>query len=280
MSKPKSLSYQIKTRLRSMTRYGQSKHEAKSVEGQHPEGIFSLETYSCYDRQLQLFAKWAKETHGARDLKDLMPLAEPYMQYRMSQNLSPYTLKLDKAAIQKLFCREGLRINATLPARIRSGITKNRTKIKDFNMKKHADLVLFGTSTGLRRSEMLDLQWKDIDPETLSVTVRKGKGGKFRIVDRILYPDAFRARFEPSKHDPEQKIFGGVPCRFPEHRFRRQYAQTLYKQLARPVNQLPKNDRYICRRDKRGTVYDRAAMRIVSHELGHSRIDVIAISYL
>ena len=39
-------------------------------------------------------------------------------------------------------------------------------------------------------------------------------------------------------------------------------------------------DRYVCRRDRAGVVYDKAAMLQVSRMLGHNRISVIAGHYL
>jgi hypothetical protein len=39
-------------------------------------------------------------------------------------------------------------------------------------------------------------------------------------------------------------------------------------------------EKYICRKDKAGIVYDRRAMKIVSKQLGHNRISVIASDYL
>jgi hypothetical protein len=41
-----------------------------------------------------------------------------------------------------------------------------------------------------------------------------------------------------------------------------------------------RNDRYICRRDMRSRVYSKKLMAVVSENLGHSRINVIAQSYL
>ncbi len=280
MSKHKSLKYQIRSRLNSLTRYGQSKHEAKKKEKRKPHGIFSLQTFKNYDRQLQLFATWAKERHNARELPELMKYADEYMEYRKSQGLSPYTLKLDKAAIQKCFEPERFKVTAELPSRLRKGITKNRTEIKGFNMEKHSDLVIFGENTGLRRSEVKDLRYKDIDFKTMEITVRKGKGGKRRVVTEIIDKDALRSILSPEGHDPEEHVFKSVPCRYPEHRFRRKYAQTLYERLARPISTLSQQDKYFCRADKKGTTYDREAMKVVSKQLGHNRVDVISISYL
>ena len=43
---------------------------------------------------------------------------------------------------------------------------------------------------------------------------------------------------------------------------------------------IPRVDRYIMRKDRAGEVFDKSAMRMVTKNLGHNRIDVIAQSYL
>ena len=43
---------------------------------------------------------------------------------------------------------------------------------------------------------------------------------------------------------------------------------------------IPKKERYVMRKDRAGEVLDKLAMEITSRMLGHSRINVIAQSYL
>lgn len=45
------------------------------------------------------------------------------------------------------------------------------------------------------------------------------------------------------------------------------YASAWYKRLARPAAFIPPVDRYVCRRDRAGVVYDKAAMLQVSRML-------------
>ena len=284
MSKHKSLSYQIKTRLSSLTRYGQSKHQAKKHEGQHPKGIFSFKTYENYLAKCLQFASWAKENHGARDLKDLAAYIDEYLKYRKAQTksngqpLSAWSIKLDRAALEKLFEPEGIKSREPLPPRKRQDIKKNRGEIEGFNERKHNKLVRLGKSTGARRDEVAKLRYRDIDPEAGTVLIEQGKGGKRRII-HTLDKDILR-ELTAGDHDPDDKIFKSIPCRYPEHKYRRYYAQTLYKSLARPIKDIPKCERYYCRGDYRGTIYDRKAMLLTSIELGHARTSVIASHYL
>ena len=284
MSKHKSLTYQIKQRLSSLTRYGSSKHQAKKHEGQHPKGIFSFKTYENYAAKCLQFAEWVKSTYGARDLKDLAPHIDDYLRYRKSlkkkngEPLSAWSIKLDRAALEKLFEPEKIKAREQLPPRKRQDIKKNRGDIKDFNEEKHSDLVRFGKSTGARREEVSDIRYEDIDPEAGTVTIRQGKGGKRRII-HALDKEILRELMERD-HKPGDKVFDNIPCRYPEHKYRRYYAQTLYNALARPISRVPKCERYYCRGDYKGTVYDRKAMLLVSIELGHARTSVIASHYL
>lgn len=284
MSKHKSLSYQIKQRLSSLTRYGEKKHEAKKKEGQHPKGIFSFKTYENYVSKCLQFAEWVKTTYGARDLKDLAAHMDDYLRYRKTlrkkdgEPLSAWSIKLDRAAIEKLFEPEHIKTKEPLPIRKRQNIKKNRGSIKDFNEKKHADLMRFGKSTGARREEVSDLRYQDIDAIAGTVLIKQGKGGKRRIIHAL--DKEILKELVAGDHKPDDKVFNNIPCRYPEHKYRRFYAQTLYDFLARPINQVPKRERYYCRGDYKGTVYDKKAMMLVSIELGHARTSVIASHYL
>ena len=64
-----------------------------------------------------------------------------------------------------------------------------------------------------------------------------------------------------------------------EHGYRREYCNRVYQAAKRPVKALKDSDRYYCRGDMNGTVYDRRALLIASEALGHSRISVIPVNY-
>lgn len=50
--------------------------------------------------------------------------------------------------------------------------------------------------------------------------------------------------------------------------------------LMQAIAEIPKCDRYYCKKDKKGIWYDKEAMKITSRALGHNRISVIAGHYL
>lgn len=53
-----------------------------------------------------------------------------------------------------------------------------------------------------------------------------------------------------------------------------------YDEYKRKEKDIPPKERYIMRKERAGEVYDKQAMEIVSKNLGHNRISVIAQSYL
>ena len=78
----------------------------------------------------------------------------------------------------------------------------------------------------------------------------------------------------------DKKIFDHISSAMDVHHYRSVYCQRVYNQYARPLEQIPSADRYYCRNDKKGIVYDKKAMLQASKCLGHNRISVIAGHYL
>ena len=76
------------------------------------------------------------------------------------------------------------------------------------------------------------------------------------------------------------KVFAHVPSHADIHGYRRDYARDYYNSLARPLDAVPRAERYYCRAEMAGVVFDRAALRIVAQSLGHNRVCVVAENYL
>lgn len=102
MSKNKAptLVRQIDQSLRSRLAIGRAKRPDK-IDGSYRKYIYSWQTYRSYMKQLGLFARWCKDIHGARYVKECRQYVAEYMQTR--KNLSVWTQKLDLAALQKLY---------------------------------------------------------------------------------------------------------------------------------------------------------------------------------
>ena len=106
----------------------------------------------------------------------------------------------------------------------------------------------------------------------------KGKGGKVRNI--AVLPGKEEAILKFAGNPTGRTVFSSVPSHMDVHRCRREYANALYRQLARLLNTLARKEKYFCKKDRCGIVYDRRAMLQVSHQLGHNRISVIAGHYL
>ena len=288
-----SLVKQISDTLNEKTAFGQSKHQAKQdgVAGDH---IYSFATLETYMKHCNYFASWCRSNpeitqelgHKARTLEECQPYAGKWISARIEQGLSAYTIKLEAAALTKLYGRsaEDLQLPPT-PERKRQDITRSRgdaVRDKHFSVSKNAPLITFCQNTGLRRRELAELRYKDIIYEygQMDILVRNGKGGKQRIVPVLNPSEVLRLRPDLLSGDPEARVWDKIHSGADIHGYRADYATALYKRLERSLDTLTRNQKYYCRGDLKGIVYDRNAMLQVSRAMGHNRIDVIAGHYL
>ena len=89
---------------------------------------------------------------------------------------------------------------------------------------------------------------------------------------------AIAARFEATGDD--SKVWGKVHSAADVHSWRADYATAIYNVHARDLSTLSRSEKYYCRGDLKGQVYDRAALLEASIALGHNRISVVAEHYL
>lgn len=271
----KSLVRQAQERLQACLAIGTSKHRDKQT-GQTNGKIYSYSTYKTYLKHICYFTDWCRQ-HGCRSLEECRPYVSQYMDTR--RDLSPYTLKLDVAALRKLY---GEDIEIVTPDRRRKDITRSRgTAVRDahFSETRNAAIVALCRATGLRRSELAALRVWDVNlsVDGGDIVVRRGKGGKARIVP-IMGTEAELELIRGLVDGATDRVCPRVPNNMDVHSYRREYATRVYTRYARA--DIPRSDRYYCRKDRRGIVYDRQAMLITSRALGHNRINVIAEHYL
>ncbi len=143
---------------------------------------------------------------------------------------------------------------------------------------------MLGCSTGLRRREMEQITGNDLVERNnryfLHVT-RGTKGGKERwVIVHGRTPEETAQVVKIFQQAGSLRVCPHLHSAFDEHACRAEYARQLYQAVARPVDAIPKSDRYIMRKDRAGEVLDREAMRVVSRALGHNRVDVVAEHYL
>ncbi|MCL2577289.1 MAG: hypothetical protein FWE27_04480 [Defluviitaleaceae bacterium] len=278
MSKNKSIVRQVHDTLNEKKRFGESKYEAQKQSTSH-EGIYSYNTFKTYLAQGCAFAKWARENHNCKTLLDARAFVDPYLQMHINKGYSAWTQSTIASALAKLY---GCSKNEFIPTerRHRANIVKSRKSKAIFSEEKNHEFVDFCKATGLRKHEFLNLKlenlhYDDVNGQYMLVNI-KGKGGRLRdcpilsknAVERILNTPA------------GQKVWSKIPMRPDIHSYRAEYCKAIYNRHARPFAEIPEYDRYYCRCDLKGVVYDKQAMRIASRALGHNRICVIAGHYL
>ena len=284
MGRRKSLVRQGTEKLLGMAAFGDSKFEDKRKNSGFParEKIYSSVTMDNYIDYVSRFLRWAQETHGCRYLEEALPYVGDFLEQRI-QTQSAWTVRAEAAGIAKLYQVSMNDFGVELPERSRDDIEQHRGEkwIGHFSPERNKDLVAFCLATGLRRHEVEKSSPDDVWEEDGNIYVKTvGKGGRFRIVKCLNdAPLKIAQAAAAAGHD---LIFGHVPKYAPIHAYRAQFAKTLYEMVARPVDEILSEERYICRGEKKGTIYDKNALSVVSVALGHGigRLDVVADNYL
>lgn len=275
-----SLVKQVQDSLDAKLQIGRKKKPDK-IAGISQNYIYSWETYHSYLKHCCYFAKWCKENHGCKTIEQCKMYASEWMKTR--EHLSVYTQKMEASALVKLYGCTLEELNIYTAARQRKDITRSRNTVKrdrHFSESNHAELVAFCRATGLRRAELKALHgtalYQDRSGYYLHIT-SGSKGGRERYAPIIGDKDLV---IRLCKQAGDGKVFEKIPSGADIHSYRRDYATAIYQQYARPLEQLTAKEKYYCRGDRKGEVFDRAAMRIASNALGHGRIEVIAGHYL
>ena len=118
------------------------------------------------------------------------------------------------------------------------------------------------------------------------------KGGKWRFTPVIGSDDDVKRiveRFDSTA--PGHRVWKKISKNIDLHSFRADYAAALYRQFARPIDQIPydainrgsgrlyQSEVYICRTDEKGKKLDKKAMLIVEKALGHETLHTFASHY-
>lgn len=181
-----SLKKQVIDRLMAMASYGQSKYADKQRNGGKPARgkVYSYQTMRNYQYAAVGFTRWAKG-QGCRTLEDARPLTGQYLQKRMDEGKSAWTIRLDAAALAKVYQVKMSELGVKLSSRRRENITQHRTKAwrGHFSEERNRDLVELCRATGLRRCELAKLRPEDVQcgPDgVVRIHVPRGKGGRER----------------------------------------------------------------------------------------------------
>ena len=271
-------------RLQGMAAWGQSKHADKLVNNGKPAmgKIYSYSTMVNYQDAAVRFVTWARATHSCKTLEAAQQHTGAYLQHRMDQGASAWTVRRDAAALAKLYQTKTTDLGAQLPTRHRGDVTQHRgnKSAGHFSPDRHKDLVDLCKATGLRRHEVAALRPSDVTRDSqgrVLVHVRQGKGGKSRDVVALNGRPYEIAR--AAQAAGRNSVIEHIPKYAPIHEYRAGFAQKMYDQIARDTTTLPRSEVYCCRSDRARVHYDKVAMGAVSSALGHSRLDVVT-SYL
>ena len=179
---------------------------------------YSDRTTSEYLKDLKAFARWAKANkQDARWSTLTRSDIDDYISMRAKEGIKPTTTNRELAAISALyrfFIREGLlktnparfqsrrkvgfHLPNTIPSEDLQAAYKNSFGVV------HVWIGLLST-TGIRISELLGLNWEDIDFKTCALEI-KGKGNKERLVYTTPeYLDLMRQAYE--RNPTEGRIF-------------------------------------------------------------------------
>lgn len=248
--------------------------------------IHSDSTFKTYHAQCMRFVDFCYDQGVKFDMDEAFKLIPAYGRKLESEGKSAWTIYTAVNAIAKAYGVSTQDLGYKPPKRERASVKRSRyanEMDKHFSVENNKNLITFCQCFGLRRRELETLtgdMMKRNRRGRLCVYVRNGKGGKKRWVPFCGTPKEEKLIVDLMTQASSTKVFPYVHSKADIHGYRSVYACKLYKSFARPIETLKSSEKYICRKDKAGVVYDKKAMAIVSRALGHNRISVIANSYL
>lgn len=313
MGKKKAIANQLHNALKDKIAFGQSKHQDKQELGfgESTYKIYSYSTYNTYLKVAKEYSHWlvdVKQLGKYERMENTGQYVTEYLQYRQDNNISTYTLKMERSALSMIY---GKRIDYKLPARDNKTITRSRKETvndKHYSRNgKYRDVFIIGVATGGRRKDLRNLKsnaLKEIDGK-LYISFNKSKGGRNRLTPiRQEYVEQVREIFAKREIEGKEKVFDKIPSKIDIHALRREYAQNLYKDIvANPalreeyLKQYPPRKELKTQKDKNGitytkeiktnvykdqdgNVYNRDDLYVLSEALGHNRLSVCVTHYL
>ncbi len=260
----KSLIQQVKERLDSKLAIGESKFAAK-LDGTYTDYIFSWDTYRSYLKHDCYFVKWCREQpidpvleHKPRTLEECRIFAERWVQSTIDRGLSAYTIKLEVAALAKLYGCKSTDFDIKTPARRRADIKRSRggaARDKHFSVSNNQDLITFCKCTGLRRAELEQIRGTDLIEQEgkLCLDIKRGtKGGRLRVSPVVGSEKEIETVKRLCAQAGESKVFPNPSENADIHSFRSAYATRIYNGHKREYKDY-KNERLIIYKN---TVYD------------------------
>lgn len=279
----RSLHQQAYDRLTAMQAFGDSRRADKDEDpGISADKIYSFSTYKTYWKHIKYFVKWVKEKHSeVTTIKKAQKLVPEWLQSRVAEGLSAWTIQTEAAALNKLYGITPDDPNRFQPPRRRKeDIKRSRgTKVRDahFSEAANEELVNFCKACGFRRNVLERLRGNDLyereqaetaleDAKSAGDTAlakvlsdglktfpeqnwfilhRSDKGGKTRLAP-IVGPKADRVVQRMKATPKDEKVWQYVNSNCDVHGYRSDYATYLYKQYARPIEILDFHNKIRC----------------------------------
>lgn len=242
--------------------------------------IYSFSTYQTYFKHIKYFIKWLQKEHSeVKTLKKAEKFVPEWLQTRVEKGLSAWTVQTEEAALNKLYGIEADDENRFQPPRrLKENIVRSRgTKKRDahFSEVNNEELINFCKACGFRRNVLERLTGSDLFNRAKAETAfaeaqeagnealaeallvglktfpeqdyfilhRRDKGGKTRLSPIVgPHKDAVVRRMKATP--PNAKVWQYVSSNCDVHGYCADYATFLYKQYARPIEQLDYRKRY------------------------------------
>ena len=293
----KDLHQQAYEALTSKIAFGDSKRADKQHDREHDTDIvagkiYSFQTYRTYWKHIKYYLGWLKEYHPeCKTLKKARKFVPEWLQSRVDEGLSAWTVQTEAAALNKLY---GIKKDDPKrfqpPQRKKENIKRSRgTKIRDkhFSKIKNEELINFCKSCGFRRNVLEKLKGSDLcerekvqgmlkeakmtqdekmiracrdaletfPDQQYFILHRSDKGGKTRLSPIVgVHADDVVRRMKSTP--PESRVWQYVPGGCDVHGYRADYATELYRLYARPADQLSFSRKICCADGKlRSEVY-------------------------
>ena len=275
----KDLHQQAYDRLTGMQAFGESKKEAVA-NGTEKEKIFSFNTYKSYWKHTKYFIKYIKENHPeCTTLKSAKKYVNEWLQTRVDQGLSAWTVQLEAKAMGKLYGISPDDENYFKPPkRNREDIKRSRgdrVRDKHFSKTNNDELIKFCKGTGLRRAELGELRGKDlVTREQIEVEISQlesrpaaeltpadtkrlemlqdtrlfegdyftqGRNGKGgrERMSPIIGPNTEQIVERIKSTPAEEKVWQHIHQSADIHGYRAEYATIIYRAKARAIEEIP-----------------------------------------
>lgn len=267
-----------------MTAFGDSKY-ADKLSDNIQDKIYSYKTYEVYQNNTQRILKQIQKKHPEiNTLEQARPYVKSYLQGLEAEGKSPWTINTYLASFNKLYQCKTKDWEMEAPTRKSENIKNNRndgTKRVRFSEEKNKDLVDFCRASGLRRREVLAMKGNSMQKidDKYYIDVLNGKGGRERRVLMIGDPTTLERLYNRFKAS-DGFVFARISSHAPIHKYRAEYARNIYEQNARNLEEISSKEKYYARGARKGSHYDRLALKIATENLGHTRIGVVVTNYL